>query len=168
MIYKTTMVETAGTWPTKLQATMAFSPWRAYILYALPDHFSLHRTMKQGGLGHKHLLTSKPSFQFHVDICQPRDLYKGIVLVSPWLMHKRQTPEFGLQKNAPLFFILHSNNNGFIPTGQRSRTRSPALQFSISDRADEALAGDTVTNVMLDRQFLSLVTYFSVHAPQQY
>ena len=55
-------------------------------------------------------------------------------------------------KNAPLFFILHSNNNGFIPTGPRSRTRSPALQFSISDRADEALAGDTVTNVMLDRQ----------------
>ena len=67
-------------------------------------------------------------------------------------MHKRQTPELGLQKNAPLFFILHSNNNGFIPTGGRSRTRSPALQFSISDRADEALAGDTVTNVMLDRQ----------------
>ena len=55
-------------------------------------------------------------------------------------------------KNAPLFFILHSNNNGFIPTGRRSRTRSLALQFSISDRADEALAGDTVTNVMLDRQ----------------
>ena len=26
------------------------------------------------------------------------------------------------------------------------------MQFSISDRADEALAGDTVTNVMLDRQ----------------
>ena len=55
-------------------------------------------------------------------------------------------------KNAPLFFILQSNNNGFIPTGRGSRTRSPALQFSISDRADEVLAGDTVTNVMLDRQ----------------
>ena len=26
------------------------------------------------------------------------------------------------------------------------------MQFSISDRADEVLAGDTVTNVMLDRQ----------------
>ena len=67
-------------------------------------------------------------------------------------MHKRQTPALGLQKNAPLVFILHSNNNGFIPTGPRSRTRSPALQFSISDRADEVLARDTVTNVMLDRQ----------------
>ena len=55
-------------------------------------------------------------------------------------------------KNAPLFFILQSNNNGFIPTGRGSRTRSLALQFSISDRADEVLAGDTVTNVMLDRQ----------------
>ena len=26
------------------------------------------------------------------------------------------------------------------------------MQFSISDRADEVLAGDTVTNVRLDRQ----------------
>ena len=26
------------------------------------------------------------------------------------------------------------------------------MQFSISDRADEVLSGDTVTNVMLDRQ----------------
>ena len=142
---------------------MAFSPCRTYILYTLPDHFSLHGTKVDDSLctndsltkrNSVHIAISQKSFQiypyqmvptsFFIALPRPQAFthFKTQLVIpcghlSPWLMHKRQTPEFGLQKNAPqnLVNIFLFNKCFQTDLGKRGcSTGSPALQHIVKSQ----------------------------------